>query len=168
MSEKPFLTVEQLRRLTGASPAEIASLTRSGQIKVSGGKVPLVSSIRAVLDLIRATTKDQSLTAAQDAARLARAEATEFALAVQNGELVTEQASENAMLHLCGGLLRRADVMAARVTRDVAQRRLVEAAVREAQHEIARETGSMAQAVKAQAKTPKLQPKAKRKAKNEI
>lgn len=135
--QAPSLTLEQLRRLTGATPDEIARLTRSGQLSVKAGRVPLVASIRAMLDLIRTTTKDASLASAQDAARLSRAEATEFALQVERRELVPTTAVSDAILHLCGGLMARMSTVPTRATRDIRDRRKIEAALAAVQHEIA-------------------------------
>ena len=137
MTDQPTITPEQLRRLTGATPEEIARLTRSGQIVVKGGRVPLIASIRAVLDLIRTSTKDTSLAAAQDAARLSRAEATEFALQIERKELVPATAVSDAILHLCGGLMARMSTVPTRATRDIRDRRKIEAALAAVQHEIA-------------------------------
>lgn len=132
-----MVSVAVLRRLCGAAPGEIEALIRSRALIARAGKVSLVAGVRAFLDAIRATAKSASLSAAQDAARGARADAAELALAVDARRLVQKAEAEDALAHLCGAIMSRTFTISARATRDVRERRVIEDAIRVAQQEIA-------------------------------
>ena len=132
------ITVAGLRQLCGAAQGEIEALVRARLLTARAGKVPLVAGIRAYLDGIRAATKSASLVAAQDAAKVARADAAELALAVDDRRLVKQVEAEEAVAAICGAIMSRTFTISARVTRDVRERRKIEDALRGLQADIAK------------------------------
>ncbi len=132
-----LISVAALRKICGAKPGEIEALIRSRALIARAGKVSLVAGVRAYLDAIRATAKSASLSAAQDAARGARADAAELALSIDARRLVQKAEAEDAVAHLCGAVMSRTFTIPARATRDVRERRVIEDAIRVAQQEIA-------------------------------
>lgn len=160
MTERPaetLVTTAALRALTGAAPGEIEALVKSKLIAVSGGKTSLVPAIRAYLDQIRSTARSASLAAAQDAARSARADAAELALAIDARRLVRDADAQDAIAHVCGTVMRTTYTIAARATRDIRERRAIEAAVNDMQLAIARDVRNV------EAPVPAVKPSRRRK-----
>lgn len=131
------VSIATLRRVCGAEAGEIEALIRSRQVAVKAGKTPLVAGVRAYLDAIRAEARNSSLAAARQEAQEARAEAVELDLDMDEGRLVEDDTAQVAVSDLCGAILREFHSIPARVTRDLHQRRAIEAALHEAQAALA-------------------------------
>lgn len=140
MTDKPshlMIPIAALRRICGDDGGVIQRLVQSRQITAKSGKVPLVAGVRAYLDHIRAEARNSSLAAARQEAQEARAEAVELDLDMDEGRLVDDDAAQVAVADLCGHILREFHSIPARVTRDLHQRRAIEAALHEAQTALA-------------------------------
>lgn len=140
MNDRPnsmMVPIATLRRVCGADAGEIEGLIRSRQITAKAGKVSLVSGVRAYLDAVRSEAKNSSLAAARQEAQEARAEAVELDLDLDENRLVDDDAAQVAVADLCGHILKEFHSIPARVTRDLHQRRAIEAALHEAQTELA-------------------------------
>lgn len=67
------ITLNGLRRLTGAEPGEIEALIGAGQIdRPDGDKLPMIEAVQAYLAHLRETSRNASASAAQARARDAR------------------------------------------------------------------------------------------------
>jgi phage terminase Nu1 subunit (DNA packaging protein) len=137
MSDAMQVPVATLRRVCGDDDGVIQRLIQSRQIAAKSGKVPLVAGVRAYLDHIRAEARNSSLAAARQEAQEARAEAVELDLDTDEGRLIDDDAAQVAVADLCGHILRVFHSIPARVTRDLHQRRAIEAALHEAQTALA-------------------------------
>jgi hypothetical protein len=137
MSDAVQVPVATLRRVCGDDDGAIQRLVQSRQIAVKSGKVPLVAGVRAYLDAVRAEARNSSLAAARQEAQEARAEAVELDLDMDECRLVDDDAAQVAVSDLCGAILKEFLSIPARVTRDLHQRRAIEAALHEAQAELA-------------------------------
>ena len=141
MNDQPntmMVPIATLRRVCGAEAGEIEGLVRSRQITAKGGKVPLVTGVRAYLDAVRAEARNSSLAAARQEAQSARAEAMELDLDMDENRLVDDDAAQVAVADLCGHILKEFHSIPARVTRDLHQRRTIESALHEAQTALAK------------------------------
>jgi hypothetical protein len=127
-------SVEQFAAFSGATRQEIAALVRSGKIARSpDGKLSVVAAVSAYLESIRDTVRAASITDAADAARQARAEATELALAIDQRALVPTAEVNEAILEASAAVVATFASIPPQVTRSVAEMKLIAEAVRDAQ-----------------------------------
>lgn len=129
--------VTTLRRVCADDDGVIQRLIQGRQISVQDGKVSLVAGARAYLDAIRSEARSASLTAARDGAREARAEAAELALLIDERAMVDDADASAALAAVCGTVTSEIAIIAARTSRDMAVRRVVEDVLHTTQQEIA-------------------------------
>lgn len=126
------LAFDSFARLCGAERSEIDALVRQRRIAVSAdGTVSLVQGVRAFLESIRDTARAASLTDAADAARAARADAVELALAVDQRMLAPEAVAHEAVLGITGAINAAAAAIAAASTRNLIEMQAIRAEVHE-------------------------------------
>ncbi len=133
-----LVTVEAVRRLSGALPGEIESPIRSGAIKrAAPGRISLVEGVRALIRHVRAQTRDASLAAAMADARAARAESSELALAIEARQLIADDEAQAALDRLVGAIVTAISALPPRATRDLRARAMIDGVLREVQTQIA-------------------------------
>ncbi|MBL8563874.1 MAG: hypothetical protein JNN06_16525 [Gemmobacter sp.] len=138
MAEQTLLTVEAFCRLVGAAPGEIDDLITRGVLhKPQPGQIGLVAGVGAYIADVKARARDATLSQAATAARNARAEASELALAVAHRELIPDEEAETAVDFLCAVITRELTGLPARATRDLRSRAAMEAALRAAMTDLA-------------------------------
>jgi len=132
------VAIADFAALCEVSETIIRDLIRRGALpKASAGRLPLIEAVRVVIRHVRSEARDATLSAAQESARAARAEAAELALAVEQRTLVPDEDAQAAVDHVAGAVVRAATGMAARITRDPNHRRRIDAALLAAQTAIA-------------------------------
>ncbi|MHC9236622.1 hypothetical protein ACX9MO_13390 [Pseudooceanicola sp. 502str34] len=147
--EQVHVPISTLRRITGAEPGQIEVLIKARAISQKDGHVPLVAGVRAFIEAIRVQAREASLTAARDEARDARAEAAELDLLLDERGLVPEEDAQDALAAVCGAITSELNIIAARTTRDISVRRVVEDVLHELQRDLAQEISLEAEAERA-------------------
>lgn len=136
--DRTLCTVEIFRRLVEAAPGEVEALIRAGTIQRAGpGCVALIPATRAFIEHVKAKARNASLTTAQEAAKTARAEASELALMVESREMVADDEAQAALDHLVATITSAISCIPARVSRDLPTRAATDAALRSVQAAIA-------------------------------
>ena len=135
-SEQPgqtLLSLEAFRRLVGATPGELEDLIARGIInQPQPGQIAFVAGVGAYLADLKARARDATLSQAATAARDARAEASELALAITRRDVIPDDQAEAAADFLCAVITRELTGLPARATRDLRARSAMEAALRAA------------------------------------
>ncbi|RID91621.1 hypothetical protein D2N39_13065 [Gemmobacter lutimaris] len=135
-SEQPgqtLLSLEAFRRLVGAAPGELEDLIARGVLhQPQPGQIALVAGVAAFLAHLRARARDATLSRAATAARDARAEASELALAVARRDAIPDDQAEAAADFLCATITRELSGLPARATRDLRARAAIDQALRQA------------------------------------
>jgi hypothetical protein len=135
-SEQPgptLLSLEAFRRLVGAAPGEVEDLVSRGVLpQPEPGQIGLVLGVAAYLSHLKTRARDATLSQAATAARDARAEASELALAVARRDVIPDDQAEAAADFLCAVITRELTGLPARATRDLRARSTMEAALRAA------------------------------------
>jgi len=132
------IQVPAFAELVETSEATIRDLIRRGVLpKAAAGRLPLIEAVRGMIQHVRSEARDATLSAAQEGARAARAEAAELSLAVEQRTLVPDEDAQAALDYVCGAVVTSITGMSARVTRDPHHRRRIDAALLAAQTAIA-------------------------------
>lgn len=132
------IPVSAFAELVETPAATIRDLIRRGALpKASAGRLPLIEAVRGMIQHVRSEARDATLSAAQEGARVARAEAAELSLAVEQRTLVPDEDAQAAVDHVAGAIVTSITGMAARITRDPNHRRRIDAALLAAQTAIA-------------------------------
>lgn len=140
-----LVSVETFRKLVSAGPGEVEALLKSGAIRrAAPGRVPLVEAVRAFISHVRASARDATAAAAMSDARSARAEASELSVSIQSRELIRDEEAEAAMQHVAGAILETFAGLPARVSRDRADRAVIETALCAAQAALSDELAELA------------------------
>ena len=138
MAEPTLLTVEAFCCLVGAAPGEIDDLIARGVVyQPQPGQIGLVAGVGAYIVDLKARARNATLLRAATAARNARAEASELALAAAHRELIPDEEAETAVDFLCAVITRELTGLPARATRDLRSRSAMEAALRAAMTDLA-------------------------------
>lgn len=135
-----LVPLDDLRRILGEQPGGILDAVAKPDAE---GRVDLVVVLPAFFNELRASLRAGSATASAERARLARAAAQELRLAEAQRTLIPSDDAETAMDHLVGTVLTSIASMPARLTRDVRQRRVIEARLHALQGKIAHEITSL-------------------------
>lgn len=139
-----LVSIETFRKLVQAAPGEIESLLKSGTLRrAAPGKLALIEATRSYIAHVRATARDASAASAMADAKAARAEASELSLAIQDRTLIRDEEADAALLAVVGSILETFGGLSARVSRDRADRGLVEDALRAAQEALADELAAL-------------------------
>jgi hypothetical protein len=124
------VSADQLATIFGDAEGRLAGLIKAGRIEQdSQGHVPLVAAVQTFLDDLRADLRSSSRTASAERARAARASAAELRLAEMNREVVPVEDLEYLTEYLAGAINTAIVAVSPRITRDIATRRQIDAAV---------------------------------------
>lgn len=127
---RQMIPADQLAKVFGDVEGRLAGLIGGGLIEQDGqGRVSLVDAVRVFLDDLRSDLRSSSRTASAERARAARASAAELRLAEMNREVVPVEDLEYLTEYLAGAINTAILAVAPRITRDIATRRQIDAAV---------------------------------------
>jgi hypothetical protein len=136
MSSRPdptLCTIDTFKALVQAAPGEVEALLKAGTIqRAAPGKVALIPAVRAFIEHTKAQARNATLVTAQEAAKSARAEASELSLQIERRELVADEDAQAALDHVAGAIITGTNTIPARATRDLRARSLIEGALRAA------------------------------------
>lgn len=136
--------VADLARIFADHEKRLPRLIASGAIKeVARGRVGLVEAVRAYLADLRGELKAKSGTASIEAARIARAEATQLSLAERRREIIPTEDAELTVDYIAGAINAAITAMPARITRDPRLRRQIDALIFKLRSQIAEEIGKL-------------------------
>jgi hypothetical protein len=119
-------------------PERIRQLSKSGYISIpKRGYTTIISAVQGYIRFLKDEERKQTQTGAAERARDARAREIEQRIAERDRRLIPIDEAELAMDLLVGAVAKELDGMAARITRDMAFRRMIEADVHGAKIRIA-------------------------------
>lgn len=140
--EKPtgsdLITLEVAGRLLMIGPERIRQLNKAGYIPIpKRGFTTIVGAVQGYIRFLKDEDRKQTQTGAAERARDARAREIEQKIAERDRKLIPIEDHELAMDLFAGVVIGELDGQAARITRDMALRRLIEADVHGAKIRIA-------------------------------
>lgn len=137
-----LITLDVAGRLLMIGPERIRQLNKSGYIPIpKRGFTTIVGAVQGYIRFLKDEDRKQSQTGAAERARDARAREIEQKIAERDRKLIPIEDAEFAMDTLVGAVSKELDGQAARITRDMALRRLIEADVHGAKTRIAKAIG---------------------------
>jgi hypothetical protein len=132
------ITVDTAAALLELTPQRIRQLVQAGFIKMHRrNHTTITSTVRGYVRFLKDEARKASQAGAAERARDARAREIEQKIAERDRRLIPVEEAELAMDLLVGAVNREMDGMAARVTRDLSLRRVIEADVHGAKNRIA-------------------------------
>lgn len=138
------ITIEQAGRLLELSAERIRQLIKSGYIeKTRHGHTTLVSAVRGYVRFLKEAASDRTQNAAENRVREARAKEIEMRLARDARDLVAQDEALLAMTMLATFVAQQFQGLPARITRDMALRKVIEAELHGAQENIAAALGKL-------------------------
>lgn len=154
-SDEQLIKIEVAARLLMIGPERVRQLAKAGYIEIpKRGHTTIVSAvqgyIRSLKDSHSAATKKGSANRAQDA----RAEEIELRLRERKRELIPQEEALEAMTLLVGKVNDEFNGLASRYTRDIDERKLIEAEVDGSKARIAGALGKLAGFVSTGGETP--------------
>lgn len=133
-----LITLDVAGRLLMIGPERIRQLNKAGYIPIpKRGLTTIVGAVQGYIRFLKDEERKQSQTGAAERARDARAREIEQKIAERDRRLIPTEEAELVMDLLVGAVAKELDGMAARITRDMAFRRLIEADVHGAKIRIA-------------------------------
>jgi predicted Rossmann fold nucleotide-binding protein DprA/Smf involved in DNA uptake len=133
-----LITLDVAGRLLMIGPERIRQLNKAGYIAIpKRGFTTIVSAVQGYIRFLKDEERKQTQTGAAERARDARAREIEQKIAERDRRLIPTEEAELVMDLLVGAVAKELDGMAARITRDMAFRRLIEADVHGAKIRIA-------------------------------
>lgn len=133
-----LITLDVAGRLLMIGPERIRQLNKSGYIPIpKRGFTTIVGSVQGYIRFLKDEDRKATQTGAAERARDARAREIEQKIAERDRKLIPLEDAELAMDLLVGAVAKELDGQAARITRDMALRRLIEADVHGAKNRIA-------------------------------
>lgn len=132
------ITVDVAAALLELTPQRIRQLAQAGFIKIHRrSHTTITSTVRGYVRFLKDEERKATQTGAAERARDARAREIEQKIAERDRRLIPTEEAELVMDLLVGAVAKELDGMAARITRDMAFRRLIEADVHGAKIRIA-------------------------------
>lgn len=134
-----LITLDVAGRLLMIGPERIRQLSKSGYISIpKRGYTTIISAVQGYIRFLKDEDRKATATGAAERARDARAREIEQKIAERDRRLIPIEDAEVAMDLLVGAVNRELDGQAARITRDLALRRSIEADVHGAKIRIAK------------------------------
>jgi len=151
MAEKPEgpaqtgeITTEQAGRLLELTAERVRQLIKSGHIeKTRHGHTTLVSAVRGYIRFLKEAASERTQNASENRVRDARAREIELRLARDTRDLIPQEEALLAMTMLTTFVAQQFQGLPARITRDMALRRTIEAELHGAQETIAAALGKL-------------------------
>lgn len=141
MSEEKseLITLEVAGRLLMIGPERIRQLNKAGYVPIpKRGFTTIVGAVQGYIRFLKDEDRKATATGALERAREAKARETEQKIAERDRRLIPIEDAELAMDLLVGAVAKELDGQAARITRDMALRRTIEADVHGAKTRIAK------------------------------
>ena len=133
-----MITLDVAGRLLMIGPERIRQLNKAGYVPIpKRGFTTIVGAVQGYIRFLKDEDRKQTKSGASERASDARAREIEQKIAERDRRLIPIEDAEFAMDTLVGVVNGEMDGMAARITRDVALRRLIEADVHGAKNRIA-------------------------------
>lgn len=133
-----LITLDVAARLLMISAERVRQLSKAGYITIpKRGHTTIVSAVQGYIRFLKETAQKETKTAAVSRATDARANEIELRIAERKRELIPLEDAMLAMDLLVGMVNKEFDGQAARITRDMTLRRLIEADVHAAKTRIA-------------------------------
>lgn len=134
-----LITLDVAGRLLMIGPERIRQLNKAGYIAIpKRGFTTIVSAVQGYIRFMKDEDRKQTATGAAERARDARAREIDQRIAERDRKLIPIEDAELAMDLLVGAVNKELDGQAARITRDMALRRVIEADVHGAKTRIAK------------------------------
>lgn len=134
-----MITLEVAGRLLMIGPERIRQLSKAGYIAIpKRGFTTIVSAVQGYIRFLKDEDRKNTQTGATQRAQEARAKEIEQRIAERDRTLIPIEDAALAMDLLVGAVNREFDGQAARITRDMALRRIIEADVHGAKTRIAK------------------------------
>lgn len=132
------ISIDTAAALLELTPKRIRQLVQAGFIKMHRrAHTTITSTVRGYIRFLKDEERKQTQTGAAERARDARAREIEQKIAERDRRLIPVEDAELAMQLLVGAVSKEMDGMAARITRDLTLRRVIEADVHGAKTRIA-------------------------------
>lgn len=134
-----LITLDVAGRLLMIGPERIRQLNKSGYVPIpKRGFTTIVGAVQGYIRFLKDEDRKATATGALERAREAKARETEQKIAERDRRLIPIEDAELAMDLLVGAVAKELDGQAARITRDMALRRTIEADVHGAKTRIAK------------------------------
>jgi hypothetical protein len=139
-----LITLEVAGRLLMISPERIRQLNKAGYIAIpKRGFTTIVSAVQGYVKFLKDSASEKTQNASENRVRDARAREIELRLARDTRDLIPQEEALLAMTMLTTFVAQQFQGLPARITRDMALRRTIEAELHGAQETIAAALGKL-------------------------